>query len=66
MITIAPDPRTRIGMLTAMIERHPNAPWDDDARTAAAVHRQQLQHAAMLYAFNGAPIGTVVLNVPTH
>lgn len=53
---IQPDPRTSIGMLAAMIERHPDAPWDEGARIAAALHRQELIDAALRYAFSGEPI----------
>lgn len=53
---VEPDPRTDIGMLAAMVQRHPELRWDDDARAKAALHQQQLVDRALRYAFNGARI----------
>jgi hypothetical protein len=48
------DPRTPIGMLAAMVERHPAYNWHPDARAAAELHTQQLVDDALRYTFNGA------------
>lgn len=51
-----PDLTTDIGMLTAMVLRHPELNWDADARATAALHQATLTDNALRYAFNGEHI----------
>lgn len=39
---LGPDPRTSRGMVTAMVERHPEYNWHADARKTAARHRAEI------------------------